>query len=157
MKYLIVAVLAFCSGWYVNGLRYEAQWQEYFNEALKQQAQSIQDARAKEQEMRERADRATKQAKDAIDTITAHYNKLLSDGMPKSGTNNASGMSSNTNSSSSVSKGACKCSESNRAKLQRLYEWQLIIARDCDITATHYNQLIELWKELSHEKDKLLQ
>ena len=48
-----------------------------------------------------------------------------------------------------ISKTQCKCTGQDRAKLQRLYERQLVIARDCDITATYYNKLLELYQMVS--------
>jgi hypothetical protein len=36
----------------------------------------------------------------------------------------------------------------DRAKLQKLYEEQLTLARDCDITAIHLNQLIDLYNSI---------
>lgn len=157
MNYLSIAVIAFWAGWFVNGYRYEHNMQEFINSELRQQIQAYEQTQAKERENLDKALKSAEETKDALDDVTARYNQLLADSLSKSSASSDNSVPANTNSSSSVSKGACKCSESNRAKLQRLYERQLIIARDCDITATHYNQLIELWKELSHEKDKLLQ
>lgn len=41
-----------------------------------------------------------------------------------------------------------RCVRQDRAKFQRLYEQQLEVARDCDITATYYNKLLELYKNV---------
>jgi len=49
-----------------------------------------------------------------------------------------------------ISKTQCRCPGQNRAKLQRLYERQLVIAKDCDITATYYNRLLELYQMVSN-------
>lgn len=42
----------------------------------------------------------------------------------------------------------CQRVRQNSARLQRLYERQLEVARDCDITATYYNKLLELYKNV---------
>lgn len=42
----------------------------------------------------------------------------------------------------------CQCVENNKRKLRELYEQQLTIARDCDITATYYNKLLELYNNV---------
>lgn len=42
----------------------------------------------------------------------------------------------------------CQCNGAYKTKLQRLYEQQLTIARDCDITATYYNKLLELYNNV---------
>ena len=41
-----------------------------------------------------------------------------------------------------------RCVRQDHAKLQRLYEQQLEVARDCDITATYYNKLSELYENV---------
>lgn len=41
-----------------------------------------------------------------------------------------------------------QCVENNKRKLRELYEQQLTIARDCDITATYYNKLLELYNNV---------
>lgn len=149
MKYISVAIIAFWAGWFVNGLRYEHNMQEFINSELQQQIQAVEDARSKEQEYREKVDKTTRQAKEAIDVVNAHYRKLLNDSLSKSSASSNSNMSAASTPSATVSKSSCKCPNQNREKLQRLYEQQLIIARDCDITATHYNELIELFNELN--------
>lgn len=67
---------------------------------------------------------------DSVHTDTANSNKDLS---------------SNTTTTKAVSKSTCQCNGVDRAKFQRLYQQQLVIARDCDITATYYNKLIDLY------------
>lgn len=42
----------------------------------------------------------------------------------------------------------CQCVRQNSSRLQRLYERQLEVARDCDITATYYNKLLELYENV---------
>ena len=61
---------------------------------------------------------------------------------------NSKQMPTDTSTTSRVQDCKCECSRVNRAKLQRLYQRQLIVARDCDITATHYNQLIKLYNSI---------
>ena len=41
-----------------------------------------------------------------------------------------------------------RCVRQDYAKFQRLYEQQLEVARDCDITATYYNKLLELYENV---------
>lgn len=65
---------------------------------------------------------------------------------------NASGnsdMSSTASTAGAVSDCECRCDDKNAAKLRRLYQEQLIIARDCDITASHYNELIRYYESVS--------
>lgn len=154
MKYLIAAIAAFIFGWYVNGLRYEAKIQETLNISLEKQAQDIQTARAKEQEYRVKADNATKQAKEAISIVSAHYRKLLADGLPKStDTTNPDSVPANTAASSRVQRNNCRCVKYDRTKLQRLYEQQLKISEKCDALNAKYNYLRDFYLNLSETKE----
>lgn len=47
-----------------------------------------------------------------------------------------------------TAKKKCQCVENNKRKLRELYEQQLTIARDCDITASYYNKLLELYNNV---------
>ena len=57
-------------------------------------------------------------------------------------------LSESSSSTADNSKSSNKCSQQDRAKLQRLYEEQLTLARDCDINAIHLNQLIDLYNSI---------
>lgn len=57
-------------------------------------------------------------------------------------------LSESSSSTTDNSKSSNKCSNADRAKLQRLYEEQLTLARDCDINAIHLNQLIDLYNSI---------
>lgn len=61
---------------------------------------------------------------------------------------------SDASASGSVQKDKCKCSGKDQAKLQRLLNEQLIVAKDCDITATYYNHLIDWYNSISKETNK---
>lgn len=148
-NYISIAIIAFWCGWFVNGLRYENNMQNYINKELQQQIQAVEDARSKEQEYREKLDKTTRQAKEAVDVVNAHYRKLLNDSMSKSSASSQNSVPAASSSPYSVSKSTSKCTEQHRAKLHRLYEQQLVIARDCDITAAHYNELIDFYEGLS--------
>lgn len=60
-----------------------------------------------------------------------------------------SGLSSTASTAGAVSDCECRCDGKDTEKLRRLYQEQLIVARDCDITATHYNALIEFYGSVS--------
>lgn len=65
-----------------------------------------------------------------------------------------SALSTDTSTSRTVQKDKCKCSGKDQAKLQRLLTEQLIVAKDCDITATYYNHLIDWYNSISQETNK---
>ena len=60
-----------------------------------------------------------------------------------------SDMPSTASTAGTVSDCECRCDGKNTTKLRRLYQEQLIIARDCDITASHYNELIKFYEHIS--------
>lgn len=66
----------------------------------------------------------------------------------KASTDNTNALSNNTEPTAGVQTTSCRCDRQDRAKLQRLYEEQLVIARDCDITTTYYNKILELWDKI---------
>ncbi len=45
----------------------------------------------------------------------------------------------------------CKCPADNRAKLQRLFERQMIVARDCDINQNHFKRLVSLYETIRNQ------
>jgi len=60
-------------------------------------------------------------------------------------------LSEDAGSATAVSQGKCGCSGKDQAKLQRLLTEQMIVAKDCDITATYYNHLIEWYGMISQK------
>lgn len=76
-----------------------------------------------------------------------HFNGVFSDtdSVHTDTTDSSQGLSTDTTTTKAISQSTCKCNGADKAKLQRLYEQQLVIARDCDITATYYNNLIDLY------------
>lgn len=76
-----------------------------------------------------------------------HFNGVFgnTDSVYTDTTDSGQGLSADTTTTKAISQSTCKCHGTDKAKLQRLYEQQLTIARDCDITATYYNNLIDLY------------
>lgn len=60
-----------------------------------------------------------------------------------------SGLSSTASTAGAVSDCECRCNGKDTEKLRRLYQEQLIVARDCDINATYLNNLIEWYGSIS--------
>ena len=85
MNYIGVAIIAFWSGWFVNGLRYENNMQEFINSELRQQIQAYEQTQAKERENLDKALKSAEETKDALDDVTARYNQLLADSLSSSG------------------------------------------------------------------------
>lgn len=76
-----------------------------------------------------------------------HFNGVFgnTDSVLTDTTDSGQDLSTDTTTTKAISQSTCKCNGADKAKFQRLYEQQLVIARDCDITATYYNNLIDLY------------
>ena len=64
-----------------------------------------------------------------------------------------SGLSSTASTAGAVSDCECRCDGKDTEKLRRLYQEQLIVARDCDINATYLNNLIEWYNIISQKSN----
>lgn len=128
----------------------EKQSEQILNEAQKAKTQ-------KEQELFTEALNVQSNLSEDIQSITSTYNYYFSDFLSgniswlqqSDNTSGSKDMSSNSQTSISVSQSKCQCDGYDKAKLRRLYEQQLTVARDCDITASYYNNLIDLYNKVS--------
>lgn len=128
----------------------EKQNEQILNEAQKAKTQ-------KEQELFTEALNVQSNLSEDIQNVTSTYNHYFSDFLPSNSSwlqqsDNTSGskdVSSNSEVTISVSQSKCQCNGTDKAKLRELYEQQLTVARDCDITASYYNNLIDLYNKVS--------
>ena len=156
IQLLSVAVIASVT-WYLTSSYYqiklvtmEKQYEQILNEAQKAKTQ-------KEQEFFTEALNVQSNLSKDIQNVTSTYNHYFSDFLPDDSSRlqqsgNASSskdVSSNSKTSISISQSKCQCDGKDKAKLQRLFEQQLTIDRDCDITASYYNNLIDLYNKVS--------
>lgn len=156
IQFLSAAVIAGVT-WYLTSSYYqikitkmEKQSEQILNEAQKAKTQ-------KEQEFFTEALNVQSNLSEDIQNVTSTYNHYFSDFLPgdSSGlqqSGNASGskdVSSNSEVTTSISQSKCQCDGTDKTKLRKLYEQQLTIARDCDITASYYNNLIDLYNKVS--------
>ena len=76
-----------------------------------------------------------------------HFNGVFgnTDSVYTDTTDSGQGLPPGTTTTKAISQSKCQCDGTDKAKLRKLYEQQLTIARDCDITATYYNNLIDLY------------
>lgn len=91
-----------------------------------------------------------------LNSVNARYNDLVDTTHNVNADRvHADSPSSETNMSDSATAPAripvtqCKCTRENTKEFQRLYKEQLLIARDCDITTTYYNKVLELYNSIS--------
>lgn len=128
----------------------EKQNEQILNEAQKAKTQ-------KEQELFTETINVQSNLSEDIQGITSTYNHYFSDFLfgdsswlqQSDNTSSNKDVSSNSKTPVSVSQSKCQCDGINKAKLRELYEQQLTVARDCDITASYYNNLIDLYNKVS--------
>jgi len=157
--YLVAAVFAlltyaagFVCGAVVMSWHYKAEISEFKANAEAQYAQALEAKAVREKYLQGKADENAVKAKEAQDEIEARYKSLLADAadalsVHADSAGGKDSVPSDPKPADRVSTGAGERHAAYRAKLQRLYERQLEIARDCDITASYYNRLIQLWNE----------
>lgn len=156
IQLLSAAVIASVT-WYLTSSYYqiklvsmEKQYEQILNEAQKAKTQ-------KEQEFFTEAINVQSGLSKDIQNVTSTYNHYFSDFLPgdsgwlqqSDNTSSSKDVSSNSKTSISISQSKCQCDGTDKAKLRKLYEQQLTIARDCDITASYYNNLIDLYNKVS--------
>lgn len=90
-----------------------------------------------------------------IKNLTLTYDKYRdnggvadTDGVHTDTADSSGHMPQSSQPTNSISQSKCQCNGIDRTKFQKLYQQQLVIARDCDITATYYNRLIDLYMEI---------
>lgn len=150
-SYLVgaLAVIAFASGWYVSHMRDVRNYQQEtiaLQQSYEAQLKSTQELSQRLQETANEADKTQAVAENSID---ADYSQRL-----ERLRNDTDSTSSNTDLSSSTG-ATCEVSASIRehnARIRRAFrelrEEVLTVARDRDITASHYNELISLYNKL---------
>lgn len=133
----------------INITKMEKQNEQILNEAQKAKTQ-------KEQELFTEALNVQSGLSKDIQNVTSTYNHYFSDFLPgdsgwlQQSDNTSSSKDVPSNSKTSIiSQSKCQCDGTDKAKLRKLYEQQLTIARDCDITSTYYNNLIDLYNKVS--------
>ena len=157
LSYIAIIVSFVASGYYLAAKRYEAKFEEYRAEQAQAVIKQQEEFRKQEAERYAQVSTIQSNLADGVADVIKSYN-TLNDGMDSFNANsmlnnqdsatNSKQMPTATSTTSRVQDCRCERTTADRAKLQRLYQRQLIVARDCDITATHYNQLIKLYTSI---------
>lgn len=163
---VLLAVGLYAAGWWTAAQGYAREKAEFEAMAQARYAQALEAKATREKYLQGKADEAERKAKASADEIEARYQELLSaswsaapdadvhfDGADAvgmhadaGGAGGQGGVPAAATASCAVRESASQRARADTAKLRRLYEEQLTIARDCDITAAHYNELIDLWQ-----------
>lgn len=152
---LSLLIIAFASGWYVSHTRDKVNMQQAIIEVQAEVEAQKEKANALSQELQERANRADMQQATAEIDIAADYAKrveqLHHDTADASGD---TGVSDNTSTTCQISGRFREHDARVRRAFRELREEVLTIARDRDITASHYNELISLYNDLLEQVNK---
>lgn len=151
-----VAILTatFFLGYSCSARKYKLEIEEIKTTAFAEQSKALENKATIEKNNYEIINNAQSRIFSQTDDIQKSYfvlsntdvfsstDSLLKSDNPNSNTD----MSDSAKATSTVQSSQCECPTNYRARLQRLYQRQLEVARDCDITATHYNELIDIYK-----------
>lgn len=116
--------------------------------ALQSEIQNAEYQREVEHGWQEQANQAARAAQDAISDVERKFDNLLVqfdlNGVhaDSAGGDIAALPAAAADSGRTCKPCECKCSGTDRAKLQRFYTKQLTIAKNCDVTAARYNALL---------------
>lgn len=151
LKIIFCAALvagAFVFGWRGGGLYERSRFNDFITELNAQNLELKSLVKATELKLESNVKDAENKINDATRAIDANYNDAVSvlDNAVSSSSDNSVPSSTSTASNNKESK--CRCDCANERKLRELYKKQLEIARDCDITSAHYNELIDLYNAL---------
>ena len=157
LSYIAIIVAFVASGYYLAAKRYEAKFEEYRAEQAQAVIKQQEEFRKQERERYAQVSTIQSNLADGVADVIKSYN-TLNDSMDSFNANSmhdnqdsatdTNQVSATTSTTSRVQDCRCERITVDREKLQRLYQRQLIVARDCDITATHYNQLIKLYNSI---------
>ena len=155
---ILAGVLAFCIGTYCgysfSDAKAEAKAYQANIQALELEREELIKQIEKEHEYKQAAQTASQKAQEDLADLESRYadaiNALNDLQLQQLSYDNqdAEPLSESSSSTADNSKSSNKCSQQDRAKLQKLYEEQLTLARDCDINAIHLNQLIDLYNSI---------
>lgn len=157
LSYIAIIVAFVASGYYLAAKRYEAKFEEYRAEQAQAVIKQQEEFRKQERERYAQVSTIQSNLADDVADVIKSYN-TLNDSIDsfnansmhdnKDSATNSKQMPTDTSTTPRIQDCRCERSTVDRARLQRLYQRQLIVARDCDITATHYNQLIKLYNSI---------
>ncbi len=138
--------IVFYCGYNWSDSQNQLEWAEYKEQVSKQNLVAVQHVQQLEQKLAtayQKADQGAQNAKDFIDTTYAAMSNKLQDYSTDTSTKQS--MPATTTTTSKV----CSCGNQYNAESRRAFRKLradiLTITRDCDITASYYNELITLY------------
>ena len=152
ISFLLIAIaVGFFVGQRITTVDYELQIAELNTKAQEAEIKAQSEKDQIELQWQRKVNDAQQKAYVDKQNIDANYKRALADIMHDSegSSTDTTTLSNDTNTTTGTTANCeCRCPAKDRTKLQKLYEQQLTIARDCDITATHYNELLSIYQGL---------
>ena len=159
---LSLFIACFVAGYSYASFRYQLEIEQLTNQLNEQAIQALEDRQEMEERLYLEVVNATNEFDLYSSAIADKFNSLSavtfndsfewlpehSDGQDLKPVSDYAG-----DSSEATSKTECKCNGDNRAELQRvqkLYEKELVKAKQCDLNTAQLNSLIDLVSSISH-------
>ena len=143
---LLWSCVVFYCGYTWSDRQNQLEWAEYKEQVSKQNLVAVQQVQQLEQKLAkayQEADQGAQNAKDFIDTTYAAMSDKLQDYSTDTSTKQSMPTTATTTST------VCSCRNQHDAESRRAFRKLradiLTITRDCDITASYYNELITLY------------
>ena len=159
ISHTLIFLAGFYAGFHCASKTCEIEKLEFQNKIAVQNEEAINKKNATENVYRDAVSRTQSNLFNDLKDVEKHFISISANGFndhrdgmqSNSATDSSSAMPSGSKASTGIQKLPCRCSETYRKQLQRVYAEQLIIARDCDIRTTYYNKILELYNSISNE------
>lgn len=156
---VIASVLGFLGGYHFSSTKAEVEKLKVQQVALQEENKNLIKKLEVEHEHQKTTQINAAKTQEDLDNLEKRYSDVVNEFnllqlQSDFANSSTSALPSDASASRTVQKDECKCSGQDQAKLQRLLTEQLIIAKDCDITATYYNHLIDWYNSISQETNK---
>lgn len=153
VMFFIIGVMA---GFHDASSRCEIEKQKFEHDLAVQNAEVLSKKNATENVFKDAVIKSQSDLFSELKSVDARYDDFVNsthnadvDRVHADSPSSETSMSDSATTSARVSNTQCKCPGENSKKFQRLYKEQLLIARDCDITTTYYNKVLELYNSIS--------
>lgn len=153
-------IVAFVVGWIINGWRWESKWSRFEAEANQQALKQVQSVRQIETSWQELVNLTSIDLKNDYTAINQKYQSAirrindLNSQLERVQSNSASDTSAMPKTASTANRASNSCNCRSFRSHGRGIDEALRIARDCDVLATKYNELLKLYQHVQLEISK---
>ena len=153
---LTAAVVGFTAGYSVRADKAEVERLEGIEAALTEENERLIKQIEIYHEYEKAAQATAEQTQEDMASLEARYADAIAElnylqlQQLEYDSDDSSALSEDAYAAEPVSQSSSKCAGADKAKFQRLYEEQLMIAKDCDINSTYLNNLIDWYSSISN-------